>query len=688
VTVQKKGGTNIVVPNTPYNSFIKGLDKALNDANKDVTKCVNSLKAAIAEFATAGSGPLVEARQELEKLKGKAAQGFGKIEALKKNVARAKHQYSLDLESEKNAHLVAREQRQADGLLMPCRAAVSVLQTIMAKAEVCSSQLTKLSNDERLSYATPRSVLKDLEGIAVEMKQATAEAQKAIKEAQLAEALKDVKKGPMLEARKDLAKLLAQVSNLERKVKGAVDSSKDVCNKIAACRAEEVATALRAEAARRGCLCDELFNFFVGTGNVLTEDAFTKVIMSLEGLCMPPEHAALVSNYIQESGITRRSFASFVQCFYSVRKPTSLTDVFELAKCNTLRKCEVEEKLETLEGPCKDPKSGLTRIKARALKDGVIGWVTTKGNQGTPFLELTGKPFYVCQTNTKLEKEFDNEEMLRAIKQDEVFELLEGPRKVELADAKKAKVRASKDGAVGWVTLTDSHGNTHASQATHIYIVNSAVAMTDTLEIKNSKVIKKLAAGDLFVSEEEPKEDGGIRRLKGNAMSDDTEGWVTLKGNAGTDFVTQTEKHYTVVRPTRLSKGLKGDLSEATVREVEVGEALEIIDGPKVVKFEPLTRIKGKMLGDGLVGWINMKLDSMKLWTASYKAVRVQALTQTVEEDSNQLREIANGEVLEHQDGPSPSPAGNMRVKVECSKDKQVGWVSLRDKDHKLLLKN
>ena len=40
--------------------------------------------------------------------------------------------------------------------------------------------------------------------------------------------------------------------------------------------------------------------------------------------------------------------------------------------------------LAALAGPMLDPSVGVYRIHGKALRDGIIGWVTVAGNQGTP----------------------------------------------------------------------------------------------------------------------------------------------------------------------------------------------------------------------------------------------------------------------------------------------------------------
>jgi len=80
---------------------------------------------------------------------------------------------------------------------------------------------------------------------------------------------------------------------------------------------------------------------------------------------------------------------------FKVVKETIMTDSYDLAdsKADTsvktkTRKLREGETLEVREWPSKQEESGLTRMMCRAKIDGRIGWATTVGNTGIPFIEL------------------------------------------------------------------------------------------------------------------------------------------------------------------------------------------------------------------------------------------------------------------------------------------------------------
>eukprot|EP00747_Dinoflagellata_sp_TGD_P197729 gnl/TRDRNA2_/TRDRNA2_69467_c0_seq1.p1 gnl/TRDRNA2_/TRDRNA2_69467_c0~~gnl/TRDRNA2_/TRDRNA2_69467_c0_seq1.p1 ORF type:complete len:938 (-),score=322.79 gnl/TRDRNA2_/TRDRNA2_69467_c0_seq1:66-2777(-) len=75
---------------------------------------------------------------------------------------------------------------------------------------------------------------------------------------------------------------------------------------------------------------------------------------------------------------------NFMQCI----KETVMTDGFSVEGSKTTRKVLKGEVFEVLEFPKKDESCNVMRIKAKAKKDGQVGFITLAGNAGSTFLEL------------------------------------------------------------------------------------------------------------------------------------------------------------------------------------------------------------------------------------------------------------------------------------------------------------
>merc|ERR1719382_186502 len=131
---------------------------------------------------------------------------------------------------------------------------------------------------------------------------------------------------------------------------------------------------------------------------------------------------------------------------------------------------------------------------------------------------------------------------------------------------------------MGWFTARDRTGAVYAEADSKYYSCTSGVAMTDVRDIKDCKVLRKLAVGELFTVEEGPVEEkeAGITRVQGKSVKDEKVGWITIKGNAGTVFAEPSAKHYCVVEDTPLSKQFKTDGVEGDeIRTLAKGEAMQ-----------------------------------------------------------------------------------------------------------------
>merc|ERR1712003_530747 len=190
-----------------------------------------------------------------------------------------------------------------------------------------------------------------------------------------------------------------------------------------------------------------------------------------------------------------------------------------------------------LEGPQTDEKTGLVRVRGKSMVDASEGWITVKGNQGTPFLDECKKIFYCCRkADVPLQKDFETgSSTIRTLKEEEVMELVEGPRKEVLPDAQRGKLKATKDGAIGWITLKDRHEVVYADANPKLYTCTALVAMTDGEDIKSCKVLRKLAVGEFFEASGPVVEDPstGVSRFAWQGVTGWQGGLDHLEGKCG-----------------------------------------------------------------------------------------------------------------------------------------------------------
>jgi len=71
---------------------------------------------------------------------------------------------------------------------------------------------------------------------------------------------------------------------------------------------------------------------------------------------------------------------------YKCVAATALQSVFTSKEGQLIRKLDIGEFVDVLEGPKEDESVRIFRVRARAEKDGATGWATIRGNGGTSYL--------------------------------------------------------------------------------------------------------------------------------------------------------------------------------------------------------------------------------------------------------------------------------------------------------------
>merc|ERR1719410_2693646 len=171
-------------------------------------------------------------------------------------------------------------------------------------------------------------------------------------------------------------------------------------------------------------------------------------------------------NTIKQSGAVRNSqvvlksdFMRVVRIYYKVVKEIVLSDNLLIEQSKQIRRMDIGEVMEVFQGPMLDPSVGVYRIHGRALKDGIVGWVTVAGNQGITFLLPGGNVFKVVKPVEFTEdvKETEGQGKVRMLKEGEILEVMEWARTSSSAlGVTRVRAKAQDDGAVGWATTADS----------------------------------------------------------------------------------------------------------------------------------------------------------------------------------------------------------------------------------------
>jgi hypothetical protein len=224
--------------------------------------------------------------------------------------------------------------------------------------------------------------------------------------------------------------------------------------------------------------------------------------------------------------------------------------------------------------------------------------------------------------------------------------------------------------------------------------------MTDGVSITDSSVVRKLQDGELLECTGPMVTNEDIDRIPIKALRDNVCGWASVKGNAGTEFLRKSTKHYVVKKDVLLTKMFKSS-DEGT--KLEAGTLVEMLDETtKAEKFMPVSKIKARVLGEKVAGWVRTGTDVLRPWSGAYNNGKEQALQEGKEMDAKELRKLAANEKVEHVEGPvevelevevgegeekKKITKTIMRLRVRAEKDNVIGWVTLRDGNGKPALR-
>jgi len=229
---------------------------------------------------------------------------------------------------------------------------------------------------------------------------------------------------------------------------------------------------------------------------------------------------------------------------------------------------------------------------------------------------------------------------------------------------------------MGFVTFKGVDGSSPFEPA-KLFICKQSIALTTELDIAVGKPLRKLELGELIEVIEEATEDTkrALLRAKVKAKKDGKEGFITVKGNQGTTYMDESEKHFVLKKSISLDKGFM--TGSPVHRMLEEGEVFEITDSPKTERKEGAERVKGRNLADGTEGWFTKTAVNFQPWSMRYVCSQPTALNDTLNLSSKASRKLEADEVLEALDTPVLE-SNVLRVRVKAEKDGLVGFASIR----------
>jgi len=375
--------------------------------------------------------------------------------------------------------------------------------------------------------------------------------------------------------------------------------------------------------------------------------------------------------------LSRIGLLGLFQDYKRCVKDIALTTDFTVKTSTTVRKLDFGEFVEALGEASVEEKTGLTRVKCRACRDLAEGWVTLRGNQGTAFLEDVPKPFYACEAAgacVALREACETgSQELRQVGFGEVFELLEGPRREAMLEVPRVRGRLLSDGQTGWATMQEPGGPPNFERVPFL-VCRGSIAITSAFEISECVALRKLEVGEICEQLGEPQQDlkRKLCRVNIRAKSDGREGWATMKGNQGTQYMAESTSHYACTRAVPLEKEIAS--GEEALRPIAEGELFEVLEGPCMEAKRGALLARGRALEGGDEGWFSVA-EEMRPWSSQHRCVKAADLRDSAEAKAAVLRSLKEGELLEALEPPRQGAAhGALSLRVRAETDGAVGF--------------
>lgn len=288
-----------------------------------------------------------------------------------------------------------------------------------------------------------------------------------------------------LEARKLEQRLLAFEPRLQRSAVNTTRCREDGRRK----EREEIATlekrtksAIKHHQRDKSLSNEDLFKAMGAKDETLSESAFIKFFSTCQkqapegddatdSVPTPDELSRLFSHLDEEEEgfLVKDKIFRLIRVYMKVVKDSVVTSTLSIKESTSIRRLELGEVVEVLEGPMKEPVADVMRVRAKVMKDAVEGWITVTGNKDTVFLEEGGTVFKVVKetimtdsfqldggNSTKTTRRL--KDTTRKLKEGELVEVIEWQRKEEKSQLMRMRCRARNDGAVGWATTVGNQG--------------------------------------------------------------------------------------------------------------------------------------------------------------------------------------------------------------------------------------
>mmetsp|Transcript_87908 Transcript_87908/g.152330 ORF Transcript_87908/g.152330 Transcript_87908/m.152330 type:complete len:1964 (-) Transcript_87908:239-6130(-) len=671
ITLAGNQGTKYLETFSAHAQISQKIEGALKELQDELGKTTKHIENKVEELKAVRTGPLAETKTELTTMKPRIAKVQFALKEMKKKTADSKKAHDQVMEVERQRRQEAAEKKAAD--------------TVNKEAE---DLMTSLADEVEKVVSTAEGLVKGTgaeENVLSEMEKAEVNIDGTLESigtglGRLKELMDSAKtsKGPFSEVRSNILKIKAKMSSFEGKCKKQVMALRDARKKLVGDAGTAVLNIFRLHARAKAFSPNALFKELGGKDGNIPLENLKKFIEKIPDSGLKAEQLTMgLSSY--KGGLSMLSLQGMLQEYNKCVKEIAITTAFTVKESKTLRKLAQQEIVEVLEPAAEDKAAKMQRIKCRTITDQKEGWATLKGNQGTSFLEPCMKPYYCCEEEVLLNSAFEsNSSVSRTLAPGNVLEILEGPKQEPPIETLRVKCKASKDGKVGWLTSKDFQGNANL-EPVKLLLCKASIAMTTAFDMTEGKAIRKLDIGETLELLEAPKEDAErkLLRVKAKTKKDEKEGWVTMKGNQGTSYVEETDKLNVVKASVALDKQFA--TNSTAFRKLEVGEVVEVVEGPKTEKKDGPNRVRVRTVGseEVLEGWFTLTKKCVQSWSPSYKCIeRISVLDGP--DSAKEVASVEAGDILEALEAPRIAD-GALHVKVRVEKDGVVGFATVKE---------
>lgn len=674
------GDTSFFEPFSPYSACSRKAELATEEVAVAVKKTMTFLQQKGADFkALAGANKTAairEAEDGLMRLRARAARSQANHATLKKKLT------DMQAERAKKMKMEAQRREQAAKVAAAAAAAKEVSDIVDAAVGIADKAATAAGC--ALKAAAAASEGQGAEARALELVEAAAQELQAassgasVASAKLAERTASTSD---MTLKKLLQASSTKVSSIEARCRQQSKALYAARSRLARAAEKAVHDVVKARMRSLGtpapAIFDKLSSKGAGQVEMIPAAAFRSFLEENSTSSLEATQLDLgLRRYAQ--GVPRLAFLDMAQDYRSVVKPIVLTSALAVQDSKILRKLELGEVVEVLGEIATDPQVGLERARCRAMREADEGWITLRGNQGTPFFEVAPKPYLLCKAEeVPLRRACSRmAEAARSLRGGDALEVLEGPVREAAVEVARVRGRAKKDGRMGWVTLRDGAGAPESLQLVDALICRCSIALTKDFDA--GAIVRKLELGELLDKLEEPQEEPTqkLQRVRARARSDGKEGWVTMMGTNGTQYVAENSTIYTCAFDVPMESSFPS--GGTRIRTLEEGEAFDVLEGPTIEKKVGESFARCRSLRDDSEGWICVDA-SVESWAPRYTCRRSGELQEEVDspDGADIVRHLEAFEPLEVLSPPTRSFSG-VRLHVRAERDGVVGWTTLR----------